>query len=160
MQIFFKKPFILQRSEGKGKTKISLEIHVFPQKICGYVGWNFGDNSKNFSKISQEHPHWAPKKISQNWLCENYCFCSKFIWTGDVHFWQPCQFLSPNVKKIAGQTPKSILQICIFLRKTIFVAKLLWAYKMLLWRPLLSNVSLSSEMFLLNSENMHEKNNL
>ena len=57
MQIFFKNPFSVQSSEAKGKTKTSFEIYVFPQKVCGHVVWNFGDNAKNLSKISEENPN-------------------------------------------------------------------------------------------------------
>ena len=56
-RIVFESTFFVQMSEAKVETKNSLQIHVFPQKICGHVDWNFGGNAKNFSKNSEENPH-------------------------------------------------------------------------------------------------------
>ena len=123
MQIFFKSPFFVQGPKTKTKIKVSLEKYIPPQKICGHVEF-LKTPSKNSPKIPKKILIKVRKKRKQNWLCENYCFWSKFIWTGNLHFWQPCQTLSPNVQKNCRSHSEVIYK-----KKSIFLKKSVVRYK-------------------------------
>ena len=138
LQISFKSPFLVQRPKAKLKIKNFLEKYVFPQKFRGQVGWNFEDNTENVSRIAEKVPHQAPKKIYQSWFYEKFCFCSKFMWTRNVHFWQPCHLSRQRSNNCRWDSEINCMNNYFSQKKTIFVAKLLWAYKTLFWRPLRS----------------------
>ena len=82
---FFQKSLFCPNAKSRNKNK------NFPRKICISTKSLrtrriFENTVKKFSKTSEENPHQGSRKRKQNWLCENYCFCAKFIWTRNLHF--------------------------------------------------------------------------